>query len=81
MDKEALHSLELYLNGAVDFETFEDRIVWMALDAEVTEGAIVFELLAEIIYVRDGVSDDDMFRKRAGRLLSGPISRALAASA
>ena len=80
MDKEALHCLQLYLDGAIDFESFEDQIVWMAFDAEAMEGAIVFELLAEIIYVRDGVSDEDMFRKRAGKLLSEPVSGALAAS-
>ena len=81
MDKEALQSLELYLNGAIDFETFEDQIVWLAFDAEATEEAIVFELLTEIIYVRDGLSDDEMFRARANKLLPKPRSRAFAASA
>ena len=81
MDKEALHFLELYLNDSIDFEAFEDRIVWMAFDAEAMEGAIVFELLAEIIYVRDGLSNDETFRARAGKLLPKSRSRAFAASA
>ena len=70
MEETALQSLELYLSGDMDFDTFESSIVLMLPDVEARDDSPVFELLAEIIYVWDGLSDEAAFRERTSKLLS-----------
>ena len=70
MEETALQSLELYLSGDMDFDTFESSIVLMLPDVEARDDSPVFELLAEIIYVWDGLSDEAAFRDRTSKLLS-----------
>ena len=70
MEETALQSLELYLSGDMDFDTFESSIVLMLPSIEARDDSPVFELLAEIIYVWDGLSDEAAFRERTSKLLS-----------
>lgn len=70
MEEKALQSLELYLSGDMDFDTFESNIVLMLPDVEARDDSPVFELLAEIIYVWDGLSNEAAFRERTRKLLS-----------
>lgn len=70
MEETALQSLELCLSGDMDFDTFESSIVLMLPDVEARDDSPVFELLAEIIYVWDGLSDEAAFRERTSKLLS-----------
>ena len=69
MDEQTLHCLRLYLNGDMDLDTLESRIVLMLPNVEARDGSPAFELLAEVIYVWDGLSDEAAFRQRAAKLL------------
>ena len=81
MDEQTLHCLRLYLNGDMDFDTLESRIVLMLPNVEARDGSPVFELLAEIIYVWDELSDEASFRQRAAKLLYHHSAPAAAVSA
>ena len=81
MDEQTLHCLRLYLNGDMDFDTLESRIVLMLPNVEARDGSPALELLAETIYVWDGLSDEAAFRHRAAELLYHHSAPAAAVSA
>ena len=68
MDDRIIHALRLYLNDTIDFDSLEDRIVPIAFEAE--DGGLVLEVLAELAYVKDRVSDEGMFRERVAGLVA-----------
>ena len=70
MDDRVIHALRLYFNDTIDFDSLEDRIVPIAFEAEAEDGGLVFEVLAEIAYVKDRVSDEGTFRERVRALVT-----------
>ena len=68
MDDRVIHALRLYFNDTIDFDSLEDRIVPIAFEAE--DGGLVFEVVAEIAYVKDRVSDEGTFRERVRALVT-----------
>ena len=70
MDDRVIHALRLYFNDTIDFDSLEDRIVPIAFEAE--DGGLVFEVVAEIAYVKDRVSDEGTFRERVAGLVAKP---------
>ena len=68
MDDRVIHALRLYFNDTIDFDSLEDRIVPIAFEAE--DGGLVFEVVAEIAYVKDRVSDEGTFRERVAGLVA-----------
>ena len=70
MEDRVLHTLKLYLDDAFDSDSLEDRIIRMAFQAEAKDGGLVFEVVAEIAYVKDKVSDEETFRERVRRLVA-----------
>ena len=70
MEDRVLHTLRLYLDDAFDFDSLEDHIIRMAFQAEAEDGGPVFEVVAEIAYVKDKVSDEETFRERVRRLVA-----------
>ena len=70
MDDRVIYALRLYLNNNIDFDSLEDHIIRMAFQAEAEDGGLVFEVMAEIAYVKDKVSDEETFRERVRRLVA-----------
>ena len=68
MEDRVIHALRLYFNDTIDFDSLEDRIVPIAFEAE--DGGLVFEVVAEIAYVKDRVSDEGTFRERVRALVT-----------
>ena len=69
MDDRVIRALRLYLNDTIDFDSLEDRIVPIAFEAEPKDDGLVLEVLAEIAYVKDRVSDEGAFRERVRGLV------------
>ena len=68
-----LETLRIYLTGGMEFNSLEDRIVRLAFRADDREGRLVYEILAEIAYVKDGVLDEAIFRARIANIVrKGP---------
>ena len=65
MDKSVLEILRLYLSGDIDFDSLEDQVVLLAFKADDQDGQLVYEVLAEIAYVKDEVSDETTFKTRS----------------
>ena len=75
MDDGVIRALRLYLNDSIDFDSLEDRIIPVAFEAEAEDGGPVFEVVAEIAYVKDRVSDEGVFRERVAGLVAGQQPR------
>ena len=69
-DNMALEALKLYLNGDIDLDALEERIIPLAWDNDFKDQELIGELFVEIAYVNDGVSDEDTFRERVSQLAS-----------
>ena len=72
MEDRVIHALRLYLDDAIDFDSLEDCIIPIAFEAEPEDDGPVFEVVAEIAYVKDRVSDEGTFRKRVAGLVAKP---------
>ena len=70
MDKRVLDILTLYLNGEVGFGLLEDQVVRLAFKADDQGGQLVYEVLAEIAYVKDKVSDESTFKTRIAGIVT-----------
>ncbi len=64
MNKRVLEILRLYLSGDIDFDSLEDQVVFLAFEADDQDGQLAYEVLAEIAYVTDKVSDESTFKTR-----------------
>ena len=53
MNKRVLEILRLYLSGDIDFDSLEDQVVLLAFKADDQDGQLVYEVLAEIAYVKE----------------------------
>ncbi len=63
-DNIASNALKLYLNGDIDLDALEERIVPLAWVPEFEDHELVGIILTEIAYINDGVSDETIFRAR-----------------
>lgn len=63
-DNKAFDVLKLYLNGDIDLDALEERIVPLAWVPEFEDHELVGIVLTEIAYIKDGVSDEEIFRAR-----------------
>jgi hypothetical protein len=70
MDKRVLEILRLYLNGEMDLDSLEDQVVRLAFKADDQDSQLVYEVLAEIAYVKDKVSDEPTFTDRIGGIVT-----------
>ena len=71
MDKRVLEILRLYLSGDMDFDSLEDQVVRLAFKADDQDGQLVYEVLAEIAYVKDKVSDESTFKTGIAGIVTG----------
>ena len=70
MTHQILDLLELYLNGEIDLDALEDRVIPFAWDDDFEDQELLDSILFELIYIKDGVSDESIFRTRVAEIAS-----------
>ena len=66
-----LETLGLYLNGDIDLDSLEDRIIpllWS--DLSEADRALIAEIAVELVYIKDSLSDESIFRTRIPEISS-----------
>ncbi len=71
MNDEILKTVRLYLMGDIDIDSLEDRIIPLAWETQFKDQELLDEILFELIYIKDGVSDESIFRTRMAEIASG----------
>ena len=75
MNDKILDALRLYLIGNIDIDALEDRIIPLAWDNDFKDQDLLNEIMVELIYIKDGVSDESIFRTRMAEIASqAPVS-------
>lgn len=64
MNDKILDELQLYLTGDIDIDSLEDRIIPLAWESEFEDQELLDQIAFELIYVKDGLSDESVFRAR-----------------
>ncbi len=67
MTDQILETLRLYLNGDIDLDSLEDRIIPLAWDTDFDQH-LIDQIAFELIYIKDGVSDESIFRTRVAEI-------------
>ena len=65
-----LETIELYLIGDIDLDTLENRVISLAWDDEFEDQDLVDRIAVELIYIKDGYSDEALFRTRVAEIAS-----------
>ena len=68
MTLQILDPLRLYLNGDIDIDTLEDSVILFAWDDDFEDQDLLNEILVELIYIKDGLSDESIFRTRVSEI-------------
>ncbi len=61
-------TIRLYLNGDIDLDTLENRVISLAWDDSYEDQELVDRIAFELIYIKDGLSDESIFRTRVGEI-------------
>ena len=70
MTDKILETIRLYLNGDMDLDALEDRVIPFIWNDDFEDQDLLNEILAELIYIKDGLSDESTFRVRVGEIAS-----------
>ena len=71
MTNKILETLRLYLAGDIDLDSLEDRIIPLLWSAQLEEERdLIAEIAVELVYIKDGVSDESIFRTRMAEIAS-----------
>ena len=70
MSDTILETIRLYLIGDIDLDALERRIISLAWDDEFDDQELVDRIAAELVYIKDGVSDESTFRTRVAKILT-----------
>ena len=65
-----LEAIELYLNGDIDLDLLEYRVITLTWDDKSVDQDLVDRIAVELIYIKDGVSDEELFRTRVAEIAS-----------
>ena len=76
-DDIAMDALKLYINGDMDLDALEERIIPLAWDNDFKDQELIGELFIEIAYINDGVSDEGIFRERVSQLAAARLPAAV----
>ena len=76
VDTNILELLTGYLVGDLDFERLEDLVIPLAWEADGQAQDLVDRIVAEIALVKDGLSDEVMFRERIGEIVASSATPA-----
>ena len=66
----ALDALNLYLDGDIDLDALEERIIPLAWDTEFEDQDLIDLVSIEIAYINDGISDDAIFKARIADIVA-----------
>lgn len=75
----AQEALNLYLNGDIDIDALEERVIALAWDAEFEEQHLIDQVAIELSYIKDGLSDESAFRARVAKIAAPPKQDAIIA--
>ena len=76
VDANILELLTSYSMGDLDFESLEDHVIPLAWEENCPAQDVVDVIAAEIALVKDGASDEAMFRARVEEIVASPVSPA-----
>ena len=68
MTDEIFKTLQLYLAGEIDIDSLEDRIIPFAWETDFEDQDLLNEILVELIYIKDGLTDESAFRTRMAEI-------------
>lgn len=69
MTDEIFETLQLYLNGDIDIDSLEDRIIPLLWSAQLEEERdLIAHIAVELVYIKDGLSDESDFRTRMAEI-------------
>ena len=68
MRDNVLKALKLYLNEEIDLDTLEYRVITLAWDDEFEDQDLVDQIAIELVYIKDGLSDELIFRTRMAEI-------------
>ena len=63
-------TLRLYLAGDIDLDTLEYRVIALTWGDESIDQDLVDRIAVELVYIKDGFSDEALFRTRAAEILA-----------
>ncbi len=63
-------TIELYLSGDIDLDTLERRVITLAWDDDFEDQELVDRIAVELVYIKDGLSDESIFRTRVAEIAS-----------
>lgn len=66
----ALDALNLFLNGDIDINTLEERVVPLAWNSEYKNQDLVDLISVELAYFKDGLSGESLFRERLAEAIT-----------
>ena len=69
MSDQILETLRLYLAGDIDLDSLERRIIPLAWDTDFDQD-LVDQIAVELVYIKDGISDESIFRTRVAEIAS-----------
>ena len=70
MRDNVLKALKLYLNEEIDLDALEYRVITLAWDDEFEDQDLVDRIAIELVYIKDGLSDESAFRTRVAEIAS-----------
>ena len=71
MNGKILEALALYLKEDIDLDSLEDRIIPLLWSAQQeADRNLIAEIAVELVYIKDGVSDESIFRTRMAEIAS-----------
>ncbi len=76
MNSRILELLTSYSTGDLDFVSLEDLVIPLAWEEDGPAQDVVDRVAAEIALVKDGASDETMFRERIGQIVASSVTPA-----
>lgn len=76
VDTNILELLTSYLAGDLDCESLEDLVIPLAWEEDGPAQDVVDRVAAEMALVKDGASDEAMFRERIGQIVASSVTPA-----
>ena len=76
-DNIALDALKHYLNGNINLDALEERIIPLAWDNDFVDQDLIGEICIEIAHINDGVSNEDIFRERVEKIAASRLPTAV----
>ena len=70
MKDNILEALELYLNGDIDLDSLEYRVITLTWDDKSVDQDLIARIAVELVYIKDGFSDEMLFRTRVAEIAS-----------